>query len=65
MPQLSSDTDWGRFADHFFESELSDSNEENLFAWGANIVASPRKTLESFTMHAPLELMARFLLLPS
>jgi hypothetical protein len=50
---------WG----DFYQKKLSHLKDADFFQWAAGIVGKPKEKLESFTMHAPLEIMARFLLL--
>ncbi len=53
-----------RVVEAYRTRQLESFNDRELFRAAASIVAKPKLALSSFTMHAPLEVMARYTLLP-
>ena len=53
-----------RVVEAYGARELESFSDRELFRAAASIVAKPKLALSSFTMHAPLEVMARYTLLP-
>ncbi len=53
-----------RVVEAYRTRELESINDRELFRAAASVVAKPKLALSSFTMHAPLEVMARYTLLP-
>ena len=61
--QDSFEIGWSNLTGQISEKDLFSLSDDSFFEWAAGLVSSPKSKLASFTMHAPLEIMARFLLL--
>src|SRR5579863_2714091 len=53
-----------RVVESYHSRKLEALSETQLFRAAAHIVSQPKLKLSSFRLHAPLEIMARFTLLP-
>jgi hypothetical protein len=61
---LLSDIPPGRVAESYHSRRLEALSDADLFRAAAHIVSKPKLELSSFCLHAPLEIMARYNLLP-